>query len=170
MDALAIDDLPLYVSEGKINGKEEFTFLGFFAPDIIRPMFSRKEATFHRVHGRRAAVLTAESAAGQRVRALSASGATQALSTTYTENLYPDSPEQIRHKKDNDIALTVTDTVITLKKYRKGVGFLPWTDNDRFKRKRFDPDHIPAPRSWSRDRAQEAAREKFGLGATTARS
>ncbi len=170
MNALDFDDVPLYVSEGQIAGKEQFTFLGFFAPDIIRPMFSRKEAKFHHVHGRRAAVLTADSPAGIRARALSASGATQALSTTYTENLYPDSPEQLKHKKDNDIGVTVTATVITLKKYRKGVGFLPWTDNDRFKRKRFDPDHIPGPRNFSRDRAYERSRAQFGLAAVTGRS
>jgi hypothetical protein len=143
VDANDTEEIPLYARERSEDGTEVIKCLGWFPPEIIRPMFTRKEATFVKMGQQRAAVLKADAPALLRARALSSSGATQALSTTYTEDLYPDSPEQLRHKKENGIPLTVTATVCTLKKYRgPKVGFVPWTANDRFKRKRFDPDRI----------------------------
>ena len=140
MEANATDDLPLYSAERDQSGKR--ICYGWFSRDFLRPLISRQEASCKKWDRQWVVVMKPGAAATARVRALSSAGATQALSTTYTEDLYPDSPEALKHKKDNDIAVTVTASVMTLKKFRKGVGFLPWADTDTFKRRRFDPDHL----------------------------
>ncbi len=139
-------------------GKPCFEFLGFFPPDYLRPLLSRQEARFQKVHNQRACVLTDTAPAALRVRALSSSSATKSLSTTYTEDLYPDSPEQLAHKKKHDIAVTVTATRVTLKKYRgPAVGFVPWGPTEGFRRRRFNPDCIK-PLFWSARAAELALR------------
>ncbi len=158
MDAAETIETALYQPMKDMLGRPCFEFLGFFSPDVLRPLISRKEARFHKVHNQRACVLTETAPASLRVRALSSSSATKSLSTTYTEDLYPDSPEQIAHKKKHDIALTVTATRITLKKYRgPKVGFVPWTDADGFRQRRFNPDRIK-PLFWSARAAEIALR------------
>lgn len=146
-------------------GRPCFEFLGFFSPDVLRPLLSRKEARFQKVHNQRACVLTDTAPASMRVRALSSSSATKSLSTTYTEDLYPDSLAQLDHKKKNDIAVTVTATRITLKKYRgPNVGFVPWKDSDTFRRRRFNPDRIK-PLFWSPRAAERALRPQQAVTA-----
>lgn len=148
MDAANTDDLPLYMVEQDAAGNKSLYCLGFFPPDILRPMLTRKEARFDKCDktGERRVILRKSLQAIERARALTAAGATQGLSTTYTEDLYPDSPDQLRHKRDNDIPVEITATLETvLKKLvrRDGVFvFVPWTANDKFRRRRWDPDNI----------------------------
>ncbi len=157
MNSHETDELPLYARSRNASGEEELICLGFFAPEHLRPMISRKEATMGPKGKLRCVILTAEAPAILRARALSSAGATQALSTTYTEDLYPDTPEQLAYKGEHEIPLTVTATMITLRKYRgPKVGFVPWGDNDRFARRRFNPDLI-RPLHYS-DRAAMAAK------------
>jgi hypothetical protein len=160
MDATLNDEeLPLY-SQGydPITAQEGLQLLGFYPGYELRKLISQQKATFSREEGtgRRRVILT-EKAEVSRARALSSAGATQALSTTYTENLYPDSPAQLAHKKENGIEPTVTATVISMKKYRgPRVGFVPYNATEGFARKRFNPDRPPKPLFWSARAAERA--------------
>lgn len=158
MDAYSTEDTPLYMQERGVDGKPGYTFLGFYPPEYLRPLISRKEARFQKVHNARGVVLTESAPTALRVRALSSSRATKSLSTVYTEDLYPDSVEQLDHKKKNDIPVTVTHTLVTLKRC-VGRGFVSWTDKDGWRnRRRFDPDHI-RPQFWSARAAENALRQ-----------
>lgn len=158
MNATETIETPLYVTCRDMLGRPAFDFLGFFPPEYLRPLLSRKEARFQKVHNQRACVLTETAPAALRVRALSSSSATKSLSTTYTEDLYPDSPETLAHKKNHDIAVTVTATTISLKKYRgPDVGFVPYGPTEGFRRRRFNPDYIK-PLFWSARAAELALR------------
>lgn len=160
MDSAEQIETALYAPGRDLFGKPVFEFLGFFRPDFLRPLLSRKEARFQKVHNQRAIVLTETAPATLRVRALSSSSATKSLSTTYTEDLYPDSPAQLAHKKEHDIPVTVTATVTTIKKYRgPKVGFVPWGPTEGFRRRRYDPDHL-RPIHWSARAAELAIRGK----------
>lgn len=158
MNATETIETPLYIMERDNLGKVRPEFLGFFPPDFLQPLLSRGEARFQKVHNQRGCVLTETAPASLRVRALSSSNATKSLSTTYTEDLYPDSPEQIAHKKKHNIGITVTATNISLKKYRgPKVGFIPYGPTEGFRRRRFNPDHI-RPQFWSARAAERALR------------
>lgn len=160
MQASLEEDVALFAPSRDQQGKLYLEFLGFYPPEVLRPLISRKEAKFEKKGNDRRVVLTASAPALLRVRALSSSGATQALSTTYTEDLYPDSPEQLDHKKKNEISVTVTATTISLKKHRTdrngcSLGFVPYNPTEGFRRRRFNPDRI-RPLYWSARAAEFA--------------
>ena len=159
MDA-SIEEQPLFeeVDGWKSLGCERFRCLGWFPHDVLRPLLTKKEATCDRWGNQPVVIMRPGASSTARMRALSSAGATQALSTTYTEDLYPDSPDQLAHKKRNEIAVTVTGTLLTMKRYKgPKVGFVPWTANDRFRRRRYDPDRL-RPLYWSTRAAMQALR------------
>ena len=156
--ALNDEDIPLFSRQLGDDGKEVLMFLGFYPGHELRTMISRRQANFSREPGtgRRRVILSESAPELLKARALSAAGATQALSTTYTENLYPDPPAQLAYKKENGIEPTVTATLMTMKKYRgKNVGFVPYSPTETFKRKRFNPDLLQ-PLHWSARAAEKA--------------
>lgn len=160
MNCAETEDIPLYAPGRDSSGAVTLDFLGFYPPEVLRPLISRQEARFEKKGQERRVVLTASAPPLLRVRALSSAAATQALSTTYTEDLYPDSAEQLAHKKKNDIPVTVTASIVTIKKHKtdrngKSLGFQPWNPLEGFRRRRFNPDRI-RPLYWSA-RAAEAA-------------
>lgn len=141
--------LGLYMAgDADLDGNPTWICLGFWPQDELRVLISRGEARPQKwPHGERRVVLTSTGLSSQRVRSLSAAGATQALSTTYTEDLYPDSPEELAWKKENGIAVTVTASRITMKRTmrdRQGrdMGFAPWQPAEGFRKNRFNPDRL----------------------------
>ena len=77
-----------------------------------------------------------------KVRALCNSSTRAALSTTQREELY----QGFRKPGRGEISTAgpVTATLTVVRKYRDGVGFIDWGEKERFTRKRFNPDRIPA--------------------------
>lgn len=147
MDPNDTGEIGLYMAgEADYDGNPTWICLGFWPQDELRVLISRKEAKVQKwPHGERRVVLTSTALASQRVRSLSLAGATQALSTTYTEDLYPDTPAQLAWKKENGVSVTVTASAIAMKRTlrnRQGVdmGFAPWQPTEGFRRKRFNPD------------------------------
>lgn len=143
MDANLNEDLPLLMRAEKPG---EFVCLGLFAGDDLRGMISRKEAKFfkHKIHGR-CVIVNSTARLADRIRAMSSSSATKSLCTTYTEDLYPDSAAQLAHKKKQDIPVTVTASLLTVKKVvgeGAGAQYVPWRENEGFRRRRFNMDRI----------------------------
>lgn len=139
-------ETPLYTQSGE--------FLGYFDDSYLRPLISKQEARVVRKGEDRRVILTAT--ATHRVRALSGSEHGSALSTVATENLYPETPEQLAILHGNKMRPVVTATVLTLKKYRPGIGFVPYGETDGFKRNRFNPDRIRRPLFQTERLAREA--------------
>lgn len=123
-----------------------------------RGMLSKQEATLVRKGNDRRIILKPDSATGNRIRALcsrDAGGA--AISSTYTENLYSETPEQLDRMRDLGVKPTVMHTVISMKKYRPDTGFTKYSETEGFKRNRFNPDQIRKP-LYGSEREARAAR------------
>ncbi len=110
------DEIPLYTHMGE--------FMGYYPEDRIRLLISRKEARIARKGNDRRAICSRDVTV--KVRALSGAEHGAALKTTYSDML-------------------TTGPVITMKKFRPGVGFIKYREDEGFALRRFNPDNIRKP-------------------------
>jgi hypothetical protein len=111
-------------------------FLAYLAFDLIRPLVSRNEARPVRKGKNTRYVLNSSKSALAR-NILRETGSTLAgingqQATHYTEKL-------------DALTGRVTCEIVTLMKYREGVGFVRWGANDGFRKNRFNPDTLQTP-------------------------
>lgn len=137
--------------------------IGYVLEDEARDMLRSKEYALMPRKGRERRIRLIEETAERiaKAKALCNSSTRAALSTTQREELYQGLRRPGHGQTPTDGPVTKVITVV--RKYRAGVGFINWGENEKFARKRFNPDKIPAPAfpselAYRAFRAEQAAR------------
>ncbi len=117
------------------------SFIGYMDEEDCRDILRNQEGRVVRKRDDVRVMLNQE--AVSRARALCNTSQRAALSTTQREELY-DGLRRPGH------GLTPTDGPVTgvltvVRKYRQGVGFLNWGENEKFARRRYNPDRPATP-------------------------
>lgn len=114
--------------------------IGYVLEDEAREMIRSREYTLIRTKAgkeRRIMLVNETPELIAKARALCNGSMRAALSTTQREELY----RGLRRPGRGELSTAgpVTATITVLKKYRPGIGLIPWGETERFPRRRYNP-------------------------------
>lgn len=127
---------------GVVVGRE---LVAYVLEDEAREMIRSRVYTLIKSNGRDRRIKLVEETPENiaKARALHGGSTRAALSTTQREELYQGLRRPGKGQTPTDGPVTKVITVV--RKYRQGVGFINWGENERFARRRLNPDKLPVP-------------------------